>query len=316
MASFEIYKFDFKLLKQDEMFSKETGKSPLEDSQRLFGLVLKEKLPIEKVKKNKEVTALINYVEREKDDIKVLVVCNEKSLKYKEGKEDKEVLTHPGCRVIIDNRKGIAQMAIERDDSFGDKTMKVRDLLVPAFNKLLAKYYLEIDIRAKQRTMDFWEMVKEQEEVHKDIPTRVTFKFPREDRAPMDVSEDMRNRMVLMRSLADSINAVRGTLEMEASKKGKLLLERVNEDFSNMVSMCCQNGYEISVHFKHYGVYRMGKAVKAIFHLDDATLLDFLHGQARYEDDLISWFDMVRQKLISFEDEVQNTSKRKKSVKE
>ena len=129
MATYEIFKFDFRKSGQGQLFSKENGRSTLDDAQRIFGEILKEPLVITKQKRGDEVAHLENYVERRDGDILSMVVCNEKDINYRERKEEVTLTTHPGCRVIVDNRPGVGQMAIERDSSFNGKPGTVRDLL-------------------------------------------------------------------------------------------------------------------------------------------------------------------------------------------
>lgn len=316
MATYEIFKFDFRRAGQGQLFSRENGHSALDDAQRIFGEILKEPLVITKQKRGDEVAHLENYVERRDGDILSMLVCNEKDINYRERKEEVTLTTHPGCRVIIDNRPGVGQMAIERDSSFNGKPGTVRDLLQDALNKRLAEYRLEVEIRAKKRSSEFWEMVSEQITIHHDMPTKVSFTFPKQETVPVDASPNVSAYLVAARAMCSAIDATKGMLQMESDKGKVLHLERTQEDFANMVALCSQNSYDISVHFKHYGVYRFGKAVKALFELQDSIANDFARGQRTCGGGMKEWLDDIRQKIEGYGDEEPTEKKPKRSHKE
>ena len=96
----------------------EDGRTHLSQAQEYLEEVLGEKLPVCKEQRDKTLLPLDNYVETRRERVTLMVVCNEKCHKYREKLEDLELVHHPGCHVIIDNRPGVAQLAIERSDSF------------------------------------------------------------------------------------------------------------------------------------------------------------------------------------------------------
>ena len=88
-----------------------------------------------------------------------------------------------------------------------------------------------------------------------------------------------------------------------------------------MVGLCCNNGYNISVHFKHYGIYRYGTEIKALSQLKEDVIKEFIGGQTvmggstRSEWGLILWLDEVRKVTESYKDEEQTQKKRTHSRK-
>lgn len=317
MATYAIYKIEFQQARQGQLFSVDTGKSTLDDAQRILGDVLKDKLMIRKEKRGGEVAILDNYIEKWDGDVAVMVVCNEKEIKYKEKKDEVTLATHPGCRVIIDNRPDICQMAIERDDSFNGKTDSVRDLLQDALNKRLEEYRLVVTIKAKKRATEFWRMIDEQVYEHKDRPTKVIFTFPNpKEVTPIDTSPSMATQLNALRAICSAVDATKGVLQMESEKGAQLHIDRTREDMAEMVKLCSQNSYDISVHFKHYGVYRFGTTVKALFELKDEVMTDFLRGQRSYEISLVEWLDEIRNKIEEYDDEEPIEKVRKRRHKE
>ena len=128
MAVYQIYKVLFNRSRQGNLLSTMDGRSAYDKAQVLLEEMLGGVLPLTKEKRDKTLVPLENYVEKRRDGVTVMVVCNEKNHKYREKLEEHELVYHPGCRVIIDNRPGIAQLAIERSQSFDGKTDKVRDM--------------------------------------------------------------------------------------------------------------------------------------------------------------------------------------------
>ncbi len=323
MAVYQIYKLLFNRSRQSNFLSVADGKSSYDKAQELLETMLGNKLPITKEQRNKSLEPLENYVERRREGVTVLVLCNNKKYKYREKMEDNnEFEYHPGCRIIIDNRIGVAQIAIERSQSFDDKTDAVRTMLEEALCKLFDEYQLTVEIRAKKRESTFWDAVDEQCITYKDTIKQVVYEFPDPDEVgPVDASQMMYDKLAILQSLSASMNAAKGKFQAFSDKNKTIKLERTCEDIAHMVEMCCHNGYNISVHFKHYGLYRFGKEIKALSQLKDEDINEFITGQTIMgkapdgEWALIHWLDDVRQMTDSYQDEEPIEKKRKRRNK-
>lgn len=318
MAVYQIYKLLFNRSRQGNLLSKIDGRSAYDKAQELLEQMLGNKLPLTKEKRDKTLVPLENYAERRREGVSVLVVCNHRSHKYKEKMDDKELEYHPGCRVIIDNRPGIAQIAIERSQSFDGKTDVVRNILQEALNKLFDEYQLTVEIRAKKREGTFWEAVDEQCLTYNDMITHVVYEFPDEDEVgPVDASTQVLDKISLLKSLNAAMNAARGVYHAYSDKEKVIKLDRTKEDIANMVAMCCRNGYNISVHFKHYGIYRFGTEIKALSQLKDGVVQEFISGQTvmgtacEGEFGLVHWLDEIRKVTENYKDEEPVEKKRK-----
>lgn len=318
MAVYQIYKILFNRSRQGNLLSKMDGRSAYDKAQELLEEMLGGVLPLTKEKKDKTLVPLESYVEKKRDGVTVMVVCNEKNHKYREKLEEHELVYHPGCRVIIDNRPGIAQLAIERSQSFDGKTDKVRDILQEAFCKLFDQYQLTVEIRAKKREGTFWEAVDEQCLTYNDRIQHVVYEFPDDDEVgPIDASHQTMDKLTLLKSLNAAMNAARGVYHAYSNKEKTIQLDKTQEDIANMVAMCCQNGYNISVHFQHYGVYRFGTDIKALSQLKDEVVKEFVDGQTAIgktiegEWALVHWLDEIRKVTENYKDEEPVAKKRK-----
>lgn len=83
--------------------------------------------------------------------------------------------------------------------------------------------------------------------------------------------------------MASATGAARSSFKVDAEKEGTLTLDRTKEDLAQMVALCCNNGYHISVHFEQFGVYRNGDVIRALYNIDKGLLDDFINGQSVLE---------------------------------
>lgn len=318
MPTFAIYKILFTQSRQRNLLA-EDGRTNLDQGQEYLKEVLNLGLHIIKEQRDKTLVPLENYIEAQREDVFLMVVCNEKCHKYREKMENKELVHHPGCRVIIDNRKGVAQMAVERSEAFSNNPDKVRDLIEDALNKAFTRFELAVEIRAKMREREFWEMVDDQRNNFKDPIKKVVFDFPNPSNVtPVDATEAMLERLTLLNALTAAVNAAKGTLNLMSDKNKIIELERSQEDIAALVSLCSQNGYDIAVHFKHYGVYRFGRSVKALDTIKAEVIEEFCKGQMMMGKaqegvySLLELLDEIRTRTENYIDEKQEFKPRRK----
>ena len=300
----------------------EDGRTHLSQAQEYLEEVLGEKLPVCKEQRDKTLLPLDNYVETRRERVTLMVVCNEKCHKYREKLEDLELVHHPGCHVIFDNRPGVAQLAIERSDSFGNNPDRVRDLLQEALCKAFARFEITVELRAKMRERAFWEMVDDQREQFKDPIKKVVFDFPNPDKVkPVDASVGMLEKLALLSTLTSATNAAKGTLNLMSDKEKVIELKRTQEDIAHLVELCAHNGYDIAVHFKHYGVYRFGRSVKALDTIKREVIQEFKSGQmitGKAQEGvflLIALLDEIRTRTENYVDEEPVEKKRTRGGK-
>lgn len=107
--------------------------------------------------------------------------------------------------------------------------------------------------------------------------------------------------------MASATGAARSSFKVDADKEGTLTLDRTKEDLAQMVALCCNNGYHISVHFEQFGVYRNGDVIRALYNIDKGLLDDFINGQSVLGDregtcfGLINKLDYIREQTKEYE---------------
>lgn len=157
MATFAIYKF---LLKNNlgNLFTKDDPS--LKTAQAKLREALKQPFKLRKLMQNGELEPYSMSILRSDYDIVIMRLSNPKWKQLVNvNQEDYGLTTFPTCHVIIDNREGVGQIVIEQcSESFGKHTDKVRDLLELWLHNTLEDYKLDIEIRAKTRVGEFWDI--------------------------------------------------------------------------------------------------------------------------------------------------------------
>ncbi len=323
MTAYSIYKYELSQISEQAAMAlcEESHETPLSLAQETFdGLFRGERpLNITKENKDKEFIPLDNEIYFKRDRLTILLVCNEKTLRYTEKKDKHELISHPGCYVIIDNRDGVAQMAIERSPSFQGNPDKVCLLLQRAINDKLAAYQLKIDIRGKVRESSFWEVVHQQIVEQRDSIRWVKFNFGvPEERAGIDASEKIKAMISSLDNFGRLMGAERGQYTYHAGEMGTLHLDQTQEDMAQMVHYCSTNAYDISVGFRRYGVYRPRLEDRAFAQLEDSVMDDFVQGYLTYDDEgnaawgLHLWFDDMRRMCKDYRDVTPTKKTRKR----
>lgn len=109
------------------------------------------------------------------DGVYVMRVANVRSLSITNEQLKEEIVKdYRNCLVIIDNRKGIQRIAIEKKTKVFQRTQTVAGILQATLNVLLKRYRLKVLLDAPYPKHEFWRIVKEYPKGFK----KITFHFP------------------------------------------------------------------------------------------------------------------------------------------
>lgn len=109
------------------------------------------------------------------DEVYVMRVANVRNLSITNEQLKEEIVKdYRNCLVIIDNRKGLQRIAIEKKTMVFQKTKTVASILEATLNVLLRHYRLKIIMEAPYPKQVFWQVVKEHPKGFK----KITFHFP------------------------------------------------------------------------------------------------------------------------------------------
>ena len=320
MAVYAIYHYDFRQTQESALKFEKSEETTLDRAQEVFEGLLQGKKPfyITRPKRDGTNAVLDNEVLAKNDRATLMLICNEKSKNYMEKKDEQELLFHPGCYVIIDNREDVANIAVERTPAFESDPDKVCTLLQDAINQKLSEYRLEIEIRSKIREASVWEIVEHQTQDFQDSIRKVVFNFPIPQKVKgVDAPKQMKRKLSSMAVLGRAFNAAKASYQVEADKNGALRMERTQEDMAQMVELCTTNAYDIHIHFRYYGIYRFGADERALCSLDEKILIDFKNNQTTFDEEgnttfeLSHWLDSVRHIIEGYKDGLPTAKKRK-----
>lgn len=321
MAVYAIYHYDFRQTQESSLKFENSKETTLDNAQEVFELLLQSKKPFHITRPKKDGTNAIldNEVLAKHNRATLMLICNEKSKSYMEKKNEQELLFHPGCYVIFDNREDVANIAVERTPAFESDPDKVCTLLQEAINKKLSEYRLEIEIRPKIREASVWEIVEHQTNEFQDSIKKVVFNFPIPKKVKgVDAPKKMKKKLSTMAVLGRAFNAAKASYQVEADRNGALRMDRTQEDVAQMVELCTTNAYDIHIHFRYYGVYRFGADERALCSVEDNYINEFIIKQTKFDDDgnttfkLSHWLDSIRHIIEGYKDGIPTAKKRKK----
>lgn len=333
LHQFVIYKFTLFECQEKTLFkSKGNSDKVLEDAQKHLGSFFEGKkilLSSNSSNENNDYTLYPNDIIANSEKVILLRINNvvqktlvkpdnsskEEETNYSEVKEN----SYPYSYVIIDNRDGIGQIAIERSSAWGSNTDKVRDILQQALHRKLADNYgLDISIDAKMSPTKFWDFIHYRLNKAKDQITKIQFAFSNTKKVtPIDAPKIKSDNLNAIINISNISGAIKSAFQMEFDSAGNEKINEKNQDLAEMVNICANNAYELSVYFKDFKVYRCNENVLADYTLDRATLDNFQIGsrilsEKKEEGEfmLLQWLDNIRTETHDY-DTAKQTFKRK-----
>lgn len=331
---YAIYKYDFHKAQQRTIQAEADGidgDKYIKVAQKCFASLFDQNSidRLLKINKKGEATRLPNDVMAVSDDIYIWRVNNSqfKDLWKRNGKdnkgidkwEKKEDESNPPCYVLIDNRPGICLMAIEKSTAWGSKPDLLRDMLIDNFKPMLAdKFDLEMRIEARMDPKDIWDFVNERIYEHNDYIRNVSFTFQNPKKINKTNAMDVKsNRLKAMLKTVEISDALKGFFRMEFDKNTNTKISQQNRDLAEMVRLCAENGYDISISFKEYKTYRINDYVRAYYPMSVDVLQRFEIGTHTFngKTELEEWFDLVDEETKGYVNESEVPKRRNKARK-
>lgn len=331
---YAIYKYDFHKAIERTISAEANGidgNKYVKKAQTCFASLFDQNTIDKLGKKNKrgDVAILPNDVMAVSCSIYVWRVNNSqlKDLWKRSGKDSKgidkwektEDESNPYCYVLIDNRPGSCLMAIEKSSAWSSKPDLLRDLLLENFNRILAdKYDLEMRIEARMDPKDIWEFVHERLFEHNDYIRKVAFTFQNPKKVNKSKAMEVKSaRLKAMLKTVEISDALKGFFTMEFDKNTNSKISQENKDMAEMVRLCGENGYDISISFKEYKTYRINDYVRAYYPMTHDVLQRFYVGTQTFngKTELEEWFDMVDEQTKGYLNESEIPKRRNKARK-
>ena len=254
------------------------------------------------------------------NDVILMTIENNKWKHTTNKKKDVAHEHHPYCHVVIDNRPSHQVMAVVKNSAFDNKPDNVCGILYQAFNNksILGKYNLKIEfIKRHREKNEFWPVVNDIRSIFKDSVRQIRMDFSGKD---ADEQPDPQDVVAVMRALAKkSASTAAVTLNADGDE---VKLDELHEDLTNMANICLtQKGYDLTVKFRTFGLYRYGADIVAQFGVDDEVIEEFEKGIKRMNFEnpngsfaLVDWLNRMQELLKTYGDEipVQKGNKRRR----
>ena len=332
---YAIYKFDFHKSLEPTLYTKIDkidGAKYVKHAQTCFASLFDQNCIDKLAKKNKKgeiITMLPNDVLAKADDIFLWRVNNSQFKDWwkRAGKdqngfdkyEKDEIESNPYCYILIDNRPGVGLMAIEKSSAWGSKPDLLRDVILENFNRMLGELFdLEMRIEARMNPKDIWEFVHERLFEHGDFIRKISFSF--QNPKKINKSNGMEINSAHLKAMLKTVeisDALKGFFTMEFDKNSNGKISQENKDMAEMVRLCSENGYDISITFKEFKTYRINDYVRAYYPLTFEVLNNFSHGTRTLDEktELEAWFNLINEQTKNYLNESEVPTRRYKARK-
>lgn len=329
---YQIYKYDFHKAIQHTIQAEAGGADGaryVKKAQECFASLFDQNSidNLAKISKRGEATRLPNDIMARTGDIYVWRVNNSQMKEWwrRSGKDSKgidkyerqEIESNPYCNVLIDNRPGACLIAIEKSPAWGSKPDMLRDMLLANLNpKLADKFDLEMRIEARMNPTDIWDFVHDRLFEHGDYIRKVAFTFQNPKKINKTNAMEVKStRLKAMLKTVEISDALKGFFTMEFDKDTNGRISEANKDMAEMVRLCGENGYDISITFKEYKTYRINDYVRAYYPMTHDVLQRFGSGSLTIngKTELEEWFDLVEEQTKDYLNESEIPKRRNKA---
>lgn len=235
MANFVIFTYEFGKIKnaqEPELFPDDTNvEENFQNKQEIFSNILEDETNLRFSYEDKSLNYLqvLHYM-----DIIILRIANHKIKKGELNFSEVQFDSYPSCMVIIDNRKDIQHIAIQkRPEAFSNPDI-LANIIKETLNRELYSYGLTLDINHKTFVSGFW-----------NIAERLNYKI---DRMEINFPPINLPRITnLIRGIADQSEMLNGRAKtsFEAANKTNLVLDRNNLFLAQILEACSDAGYDV-----------------------------------------------------------------------
>lgn len=296
MKRFAVYKYRIKQSSSKTLFTK-TGEL-LSAREELGKLLVGRSLNIYQ-QGNDGLPEILKTENTYHDEVSVFTIENNKTINQWLNKQKNSLPNKPYSWVIIDNRPNEMKMFIEHNSAF-TKPDNLRDVLQSNFNAKLSETGFEIVIDAIMQEKEFWSVVDERCIKNNDTVSKVVFELVNPEKAE-GITLPNRRYAFLNATLGvmEATNTYKSTFSMQANKRDNLLLAKTRRDLSQMVRLCCNNGYSITVYFRKSGKYVSGDMERTYEHIEEGILTLFtshsitISSEEGHTYDLLLWLDSL-----------------------
>lgn len=318
MEKYRLYKFTLKpshMREGDWTQSEVAEPADLSKAQETFEKLLKDtfkegrRLPIGKETDTGD-KVLPNTIMRNHERVTLLRLNNPENINiYKEDGSAIPQESLPLSYIIIDNRQGIGQIAIQMKTEAWTNPDTVAGLLEGNLNRILKdqRTGLEIEIRHKWLPTEFFEHVKKYRKENNVTVDHLSFEFTNpEFETPIETAVETSGHLKQLMNMLSQLGGAKCKMQIDAPRK-KELIKRKLKDIKQIVSLVASNGYNLKVTFSDKSTYTCNEGILADFDMAENVISNFKDGwkHALFEFELFRWLDEKRQETKDYKDDEQ-----------
>lgn len=204
---------------------------------------------------------------------------------------------YPYSYVVVDLRDGRCQIAIEKSSVWDSKTITIRNILERFFQGIsFTSHGFFIDVKEKSIPTQFEKFLDEQTIDNGDYIEEFTFKYVDikthpTARIPDELTEQMEQYSKILKYYGateghNTVNLVNGHDNNDKLKQ-----------LSKVVTMCCDNAFDLSVKLHNYGDYTCNEDIVAKYEMNDIVI-------SKFKDNITSDVNTSEHVLSMWLDEV------------
>ena len=332
MPIFAIYKYKLTVLEgrkdifEDAEVKARAKRAPYKTPEECFGsfFVAKSNVKMTVVKSSGNGDNMTSELESYDNEILALwnnvILMTIENNKVKHTINHKQDITHehhPFCHIVIDNRPGRQFIAIEKSSAFDSNPDKVKTIFQRAFCINLSSYGIGLELHKEHKDKNqFWTVVNDVRSKFKDVVKQVRLDFSSED----ELREPNPSDIITVVSALAKKSESQAAVTLNAEGEGEVKLDDLYDDLTNMANICMtQKGYDLTVKFRKFGVYKYGMDIMAQFGVEDGAIEKFEIGEKDFNYEgvdgnfaLTVWLDRIYELLKDYNDEEPIQQKRNK----
>ena len=254
MAQYVVYSYQFTPIfdEQGDLFDDYSNiDEVMEKKQELFSGLFNDNLVFKYRSHRHEHELLYNN-----NDLILLKLANNKQIVQESAFKTKKLEHNPSCKVLIDNRKDVQNIYVEKSGYAFSDTSVIAHILENTFNRYLSSCHLSMSIKHRYKTQEFWDIIKSADSGVKMI--RFCLQYPN--------LPDIRQKMGEM--LADASKQIKSKetkVEFNAGTGESLDITEKNEKVTEMVEASAASGKHIILRLNGYRAYReVGSTVEEV----------------------------------------------------
>lgn len=297
MADYCNYKYEFEPSSQKWIFRSTGQQLDAEAMRRRWSEDL-TKVPILYLSKKVGGTfiSVPCHIIGKQGDVFLLAVHNVKSLKqYKEMEDTPTCLeSYPHCKVIVDNRRGVQQILVEKNEAFNGKPAMPIKMIKEYIDHLYQGLECTVRMSSKILAGDVWKAVKVFQANGQRVRS-VSFRIGQQDQVDCP-DEEMAELLRSLSQYRQIVGAAMAEFRALSDSTTHIAFSDLNDDCKRLVEVIGNNGYDLEVRFTNRGVYKSKKYAVATFRLPDNIDNDFIAGHKMLDGELalVKWLDKIR----------------------